>query len=87
MSKKTQEELQKNGFDIKLASEASISEVGSASTSSEFSITTEDKQKYEKSIESSKIVTIGTRLPQDGKFYSRPNRSCHQKYADITYHT
>ena len=67
MSKKKLEELQKNGFDIKLAAEASITDVGSASTSSEFGITTEDRKKYEDSLESSRIITIGTRLPEDGK--------------------
>ena len=69
MSKKKLEDLQKNGFDIKLAAEASITDVGSASTSSEFSITTEDKKKYEDSVESSRIITVGTRLPENGKIW------------------
>ena len=67
MSKKTEEELHKNGFNLKLAAEASINGLGSASTSSEFGVTTEDTKKYQDSIETTKIVTIGTKLPEDGK--------------------
>ena len=67
MSKKKQEDLQKDGFNVKMAAEASISGLGSASSSSEFGMTTEDTKKYEESIESSKIVTIGSKLPEDGE--------------------
>ena len=67
MSKKTQEELHKNGFNLKLASEASITGLGSASSSSEFGVTKADTDKYRESIETTKIVTIGTKLPEDGK--------------------
>ena len=67
MSKKTQEDLQKDGFNMKMAAEASIAGLGSASSSSEFGLTTEDTKKYQESIESTKVVTIGSRLPQDGK--------------------
>ena len=67
MSKKTQEDLQKNGFNLKRAAEVSVPGLGSASTSTEFGISTEDSKKYEESVESTKIVTIGSKLPEDGK--------------------
>ena len=67
ISKKKQEDLEKNGFNVKMAAEASISGLGSASSSSEFGMTTEDTKKYEESIESSKVVTIGSKLPEDGE--------------------
>ena len=66
MSKKTQEDLQKNGFNLKRAAEVSVVGLGSASTSAEFGISTEDKKKYEESIESTKLVTVGSRLPENG---------------------
>lgn len=70
MSKKTQEDLQKNGLNLKMAAEASIEGLGSASSSSEFALNTEDTKKYQESIESSKVVTVGSKLPEDGKIFS-----------------
>ena len=69
MSKKTQEDLQKNGFNLKRAAEVSVVGLGSASTSSEFGISTEDKKKYEEAVESTKIVTVGSKLPEDGTLF------------------
>lgn len=49
-----------------MAAEASLAGLGSVSSSSEFGITKEESEKYEKSIQSTKIVTIGSKLPDDG---------------------
>ena len=70
MSKKKQEDLEKNGFNFKRAAEASIVGLGSVSSSAEIGMTTEDTKKYEESIENSKIVTVGSKLPEDGKILS-----------------
>ena len=73
MSKKTQEDLQKNGFNLKTAAEASITGLGSASSSTEFGLTTEDTKKYQQSVENTKVVTVGSKLPEDGKIFSPAN--------------
>ena len=67
ISKKTQESLEDRGLNVKLAAEASFAGPGSASVGIEGSSKTKDAKKYEKSIESSKVITIGSRLPEDGK--------------------
>ena len=67
ISKRTKEKLEKNGINVKFAAEASVPGLGSASSSREFAITTEDKKNYENSIEHTRIVTTGSHLPADGK--------------------
>lgn len=52
-----------------MAAEASMVGVGSVSSSREFGITNEDTKKYEESVQSTKIVTIGSRLPEKGKSF------------------
>ena len=67
ISKSTKEKLEKDGINLKFAAEASVVGLGSASSSREFGITNEEKEKYEKSVESSTVVTTGSKLPEDGK--------------------
>ena len=66
LSKKSQEKLQKDGVNVMLAAEASVVGLGSAKTSSETSVSKEESEKYQKSLENTKIVTIGSKLPEDG---------------------
>lgn len=67
MSKKKQENLQQNGVNLKTASEASIVGLGSVSTGYEVGVSNKDTEKYTESIEDTKVVTIGSKLPEDGR--------------------
>ena len=67
MSKERREDLKKDDFSINTAAEASVFGLGSVSKSYEFGTTTEDSKKYQNSVDSTRIVTIGSKLPENGK--------------------
>ena len=59
--------MRKSGIDIKLAAEASATGIGKLSTDNQLKITRENTEKFEKSVESTRVVTIGSKPPSDGK--------------------
>ena len=68
LSKRTQEKLQKEGIDVKVSAEVSAAGVGSLSASAEVQKNKENKEKFEKSVENTKVVTVGSKPPSDGMF-------------------
>ncbi|XP_065054736.1 perforin-like protein 1 [Rhopilema esculentum] len=66
ISKSNQEKLSKSGIDVKFAAEASAAGIGSAKAEFQFKVDEEQKNKFEKSVETTKTVTIGSRPPANG---------------------
>ncbi|XP_065055518.1 uncharacterized protein LOC135684006 isoform X2 [Rhopilema esculentum] len=66
ISKDKQEKLKKNGIDVRFAAEASAVGIGSLKTDRQFKMSMEDKQKFEQSVEMTKVVSIGSKPPANG---------------------
>ena len=67
ISKKNQEKMQKDGIDVKRSASLSAAGIGSISTDNQFKTDRTNTEKFERAVENTKIVTVGSRYPSDGK--------------------
>ena len=67
ISKETQEKLKEQGIDIKTTASVSAGPIGKGSAEAELKVTNDQKDKFEKAVEQTKIVTLGSRPPKDGE--------------------
>ena len=58
--------MQKDGIDVKRAASLSAAGIGSVKMDNQFKYDQEDKNTFDKAVESTVVVTVGSKPPSDG---------------------
>ena len=58
--------MQKDGIDVKRAASLSAAGIGSVKTENQFKYDQENKNTFDKAVENTEFITVGSKPPSDG---------------------
>ena len=72
ISKSSKEKMQKDGIDIKGAASASALGQGSLESEKQIKVDRQSVEKFEKAVERTRVSTVGSKPPRDGRPFLFP---------------